>query len=53
MMAHIGLANGKVIGWVRNLSRRQQRQLGIEVAYWRTHSFLSSYHNASPTADDD
>mmetsp|Transcript_23601 Transcript_23601/g.76284 ORF Transcript_23601/g.76284 Transcript_23601/m.76284 type:complete len:548 (+) Transcript_23601:80-1723(+) len=40
VMAHLGLANGASVGWVRHLTEQQQRQLGVEVAFWRNASWL-------------
>jgi hypothetical protein len=40
VMAHLGLANGATVGWVRDLTEQQQRQLGVEITFWRNASWL-------------
>ena len=35
VVAHVGLAHGATVGWVRDLTPRQQRRIGIGVSYWR------------------
>ncbi len=35
VMGRIGLRHARALGGVRDLSRKQQRQLGVKVAFWR------------------
>ena len=35
VMGRIGLARPKSLGWVRDLNRRQQQELGVQVRFWR------------------
>ena len=35
VMGRIGLWHAESLGWVRDLNRRQQRQLGVNVAFWK------------------
>lgn len=35
VMAHVGLAHGAAVGWVRDLTPSQQRLIGVAVSYWR------------------
>jgi hypothetical protein len=40
VMAHVGLADGARVGWVRDLTPQQQRHLGVDVVFWRNASWL-------------
>ena len=35
VMGRIGLSHPRSLGWVRDLSQQQQRQLGVTVSFWR------------------
>ena len=35
VMGRIGLGHRETLGWVRDLTRQQQRALGVTVAFWR------------------
>ena len=36
VMVHIGLREATSVGWTRDLTRAQQRALGVRLAFWRS-----------------